>query len=526
MSVTSHILPASIEETVPSEKKTAQILCLQAVHILLLSFLFYPMRASVLCASGAITLVLYSRLLHREVVRDPFGISPFILYLFLGWIRLGLIPIYLSAVVVFDRVDAVRFAGYDTSPYYIAGYHLGLLGDWFFLVGYFLVRRFYSPVKPLWIGNSVISLNALLTSAFSLLALVYGFRVAQFFEYSVTRFGQISDFIQAYGASAALLVLIFAIKQSSRAKRFPLVLFTAVVSLVELRIAFDSYMKQHAVVFVLPFFVYFLSTVRQSTPGFQTRILYKRLALLTITFFVFLSVLFTYSEMRRGAFWERGGVMRAQTPEISSYLFHALDSLVPGSETFRETHEFPNKGIWSILYRHALIVGDAWCYSFVEDNGTTDGLYFRRIPYILIPRFLWPEKPWVSYGRDIAVLLGQARSFEEATTATVFSMAGGFYWAWGYPSVIVGMFLNGLLFYLAWKIFSASIILSPVSSVVCIYLFVNALRHFEGIFDGNVIDYLLIFALFFPLTRLWDALLSKRQAGGGKQEVSILRSEY
>ena len=49
------------------------------------------------------------------------------------------------------------------------------------------------------------------------------------------------------------------------------------------------------------------------------------------------------------------------------------------------------KGVWGILYREAILVGDAWCYSVVEDFGTTDGLYFRRIPYMLIPRFFWPR---------------------------------------------------------------------------------------------------------------------------------------
>jgi hypothetical protein len=105
-------------------------------------------------------------------------------------------------------------------------------------------------------------------------------------------------------------------------------------------------------------------------------------------------------------------------------------------------------------------------------------------------------------------------------------MAGGFYWAWGYPCVVIGMFFNGMAFYLAWKIFSASIILNPISTSVCIILFLSALRHFEGVFDGNIVDYILMFAVFFPLSRLWDSLVAVGKIRGGNQEIPILTSKH
>ena len=526
MSVTQNIIPVSTRGTVLSEETIVRILSFQAFNILVLSFFFYPMRVGVLCASGAISLMLYSRLLYVQVLRDPFGISPFILYLFLGWIRLGLAPIYLSAVVVFGHVDALSFAGYDTSAHYIPGYHLELLGNWFFLLGYFAFERFSSPQKPLRFLSPVIGPNALLRSAFFLLAIIYGIRLAPYFDIPAHRFGQLYTFINAYGPSAALLVLIFAIKKSPSENKPFLLLFTAIVFLIDLKIVFNSYMKQHVIVYVLPLFIYFITSVRKITPGFRPKIRYKRLAAVIIISFIFLSVLFTYSEIRRGAFWDASGVVREQKPEISSYLFRTLGSFIPGSETFSSTHSFPKKGFWRILYRNTLLVGEAWCYAFVQANGTTDGRYFKQIPYILIPRFLWPEKPQVSYGRHIAVLLGQARFFETATTATVFSMSGGFYWAWGYPSVVIGMFFNGMAFYLAWKIFSASIMLNPISTLICISLFLKGLRHFEGVFDGNVVDYILIFAFFLPLSRLWGSIVTIRQTGDGKQKVPIITNKH
>lgn len=505
----------------------ATILWLQALHIIVLSFFFYPMSADVLCASGAISLVLYSSLLHREVLRDPFGISPFILYLFVAWVRLGLIPIYQSAVVALDHVDKLAFAGYyDTSAHYIPGYHLELLGDWFFLVGYFSLRRFSSPLKPFQFINPAISPMNLLRSAYFLIAVVYAMRLSQYFGTPLTRFGQIYQLFKAYGPAAILLTLIFAIKKLPPVKRRPIILLTAILFFADFYVAMDSYMKQHVMVVLLPLFIYFFITIRTSIPGFRPRIFNKRLAVIAVTSFISLSILFTYSEMRRGDFWGASRVMNDERPEISSYLVHALGSLNPWSETFSAIHRFPKNGAWYLIYRNDLLVGDAWCYETVQREGTTHGIFFKEIPAVLIPRLLWPEKPMVSYGRNIAVRLGQAYDVESATTATVFSMAGGFYWAWGYPCVVIGMFLNGMAFYLAWKTFSSSIILNPISSLVCTSLFLGGLRHFEGVFDGNIVDYILIFAVFLPLSRLWDAHITKGKRWRRKGKIPILRSKH
>jgi hypothetical protein len=81
-------------------------------------------------------------------------------------------------------------------------------------------------------------------------------------------------------------------------------------------------------------------------------------------------------------------------------------------------------------------------------------------------------------------------------------MAACFYWGWGYPCVVIGMFLNGMLLFLAWKVFSPSINVNPVSTLICVSLFVKGIRWCEGAFDGQAVYYVLVFAVFLPLSRM------------------------
>jgi len=146
---------------------------------------------------------------------------------------------------------------------------------------------------------------------------------------------------------------------------------------------------------------------------------------------------------------------------------------------------------------------DAWCYEHVRRNGTNDGEYIREVPAVLIPRLIWPDKPLVSHGRDIAVMLGQAKTWESATTATGLSMAGAMYLAWGYPCVVIGMFLNGLTFAVLWRLFGVSFTLRPFAALASMVLMLEAVRWQEAAFDGNAVKFILLVVFLLPLDRLY-----------------------
>ncbi len=219
-----------------------------------------------------------------------------------------------------------------------------------------------------------------------------------------------------------------------------------------------------------------------------------------------ISVLFTYSNMRRGVFWQMKGVLMAKRPDVFPFLLPAIKASIPGTQEFSENQVFPRGGVWHFLARNEFVGSSGWAYSHVQQSGTNDGKFIRDVPSNLIPRVLWAGKPKVSRGREIAVLLGQAKSWESATTATGLSMAACLYWGWGYPCVVVGMFLNGMLLFMAWKVFSPSINVNPISTLICVSLFVKGIRWCEGAFDGQAVYYVLVFAVFLPLSRMIAAM--------------------
>ena len=213
-----------------------------------------------------------------------------------------------------------------------------------------------------------------------------------------------------------------------------------------------------------------------------------------------------------------------QSPVVVPFVLAAIRASIPGTQEFTDTQVFPKGGIWKVLDRNNLVSASAWGYSYVQYYGTSDGKFIKTVPAELIPRVLWPDKPQVSRGRDLAVLLGQAHSWEAAKTSTGFSMAGCLYWAWGYPSLVIGMFLNGMAFFFAWKVFSPSININPISTLVCLSLFVKGVRWFEASFDGNLVDYIFIFVGLYPLSLLMARkrrrVLSSTAVRGLKRGIS------
>jgi hypothetical protein len=477
-------------------------LFLQPIHIFVLAFFFYPMQTETLFFSGAISLVVYSFLIYGEYIRDRFAISPFLLYLFLSWIRLGLIPIYVAFAVELGYQNDLLFGGYDAFDYFVPGHFINVFGDWFLVAGYYILRKCSSPPKPLQFYDPRTSTHSMVKSAFILLAITYGAKLAIWFEFPLERLGQVYNFVSAYGAAAAMLILLFAIGKASTKKRHFLILLFAAVFIFELQHSLSSYMKTDAIVCVLPVLIYLVINLPNIHKRFGPRISYKHMLVIAAISLFFLSVLFTYSNMRRGVFWQMKGVLMAERPDVIPFLLPAIKASIPGTQEFSENQVFPRGGVWHFLARNEFVSSSGWAYSYVQQYGTNDGKYIREVPANLIPRVLWAGKPKVSRGREIAVLLGQAKSWESATTATGFPMATCLYWGWGYPCVVIGMFLNGMLLFLAWKVFSPSINVNPISTLICVSLFVKGIRWCEGAFDGQAVYYVLVFAVFLPLSRM------------------------
>jgi len=166
---------------------------------------------------------------------------------------------------------------------------------------------------------------------------------------------------------------------------------------------------------------------------------------------------------------------------------------------------FPDGESWSFIRRNQWITAAAWASAEVRARGTIRGRTLLDSFRALVPRLFWPDKPLIAPGRDFAVLLGQAKSSDTATTSTGLGLAATLYWNGGLAMLLAGMFLNGLLFALAWQAFGPFLVSNPFASIASMSLIVAGLRHFESAFSGGITYYAQLFIVSYTLL-----LLTKR----------------
>lgn len=78
-----------------------------------------------------------------------------------------------------------------------------------------------------------------------------------------------------------------------------------------------------------------------------------------------------------------------------------------------------------------------------DERGFLKGQSFTYIPTMLVPRFLWRDKPIVDRGRQFTTALGWASDASTATTSTGETAAGELYWNFGWLGIVIGMYLLG-----------------------------------------------------------------------------------
>lgn len=99
----------------------------------------------------------------------------------------------------------------------------------------------------------------------------------------------------------------------------------------------------------------------------------------------------------------------------------------------------------------------------------------------LVPRVLWPDKPWVTKGAWFAKHLGVASSEATATSAFAISAAGEWWWNFGAPGVAGGMFLIGMAFGVIWRYAGEDPTDRPVSMVLFVTLIFGIVSMAEAV---------------------------------------------
>lgn len=483
----------------------------QPVQIIVMAFIFYPTRPEILFLSGAISIFVYSFLILDEYYASNIRISPFLFYLCLSWIRIGVVPIYLACALSLGYEKDLNFAGNYVIPFLIPGLFIETLGDWFFIAGYYYLRKYASSITIPKDKDPCIDYRRILRGAFVIISFTYGGRIANWCGLPMHMLGEPYNVLRAYGVPAGIMMAFYAIDKVPLSKRLTLIIVTLVLFVLELSMAMSSYMKEGVIVAMLPLCIYFAERLHKAHISSRIKISFIQLVIFGTLGLFCVSVLFNYSEMRRPEYWDSFG-MTTKTPPIVKFFVDAVKSSIPGTDEFHIMQRFPTKGVWAFVSRNNFVSPDGWGYEYVQRNGTNDAKWLKEVPSILIPRFLWPEKPLISYGRELAVLMGAANSWESSTTAIGFSMSGCLYFGYGWILLVSGMFFNGILFFFFWKVFSRTIYINPIATMICVSLYVMGIRWHEGAFDGNAVQYALLIILFLPLSwRYNQSLLSSQR---------------
>ena len=102
----------------------------------------------------------------------------------------------------------------------------------------------------------------------------------------------------------------------------------------------------------------------------------------------------------------------------------------------------------------ALRLGDPIAAGAVADYAESSGYLFGAgldyIPSSFIPRVLWHDKPIIERGRYFTRVLGMASDESTATTSTGETSAGELFWCFGWPGVILGMYILGAVTSAVW----------------------------------------------------------------------------
>lgn len=483
----------------------------QFVHVIVFAyFLGSGVNPTSLLTSGLACTVIYTLFLYSEFRRSRKKLSPFLFYLAASVFRLGIGTMYAVTLYAAGFNALLSVGVYDVSSYLMEGHWIAMIGDLAFIVGYCgyssVTRKRDSRKK----GKrfAVHSWRAYQAAMFFLLFSLFIRSVSSYISFG--GFGLLLSYVQDYGPAAAIYVMLSVLAaKKSNVQSLPSV-FTWLSILVNVVWSLFSYMKSDLFIALLPVI---LATIQNNFRGatkVNLRSMFAPFLLLLVAAYFFLYVVSAYSQLRRPDFWVTGGQAVSTYKldiEVSSHLQKALLSSLPWTTENEELHKFPTSGVWNMVRRMSLITYPAWSYGHVKSVGTNPESFFGSVLVAITPRLLWPDKPQLSPGRDFEVTIGNARSYETATSATALTMQGAYYWWGGMLGLVIGCFATGLGFAIVWDLFAAEAMVNPISSLTMLALFYEGFHWFESAFLGSMPFYAYAVIVFLPLQLLLRNLI-------------------
>lgn len=110
----------------------------------------------------------------------------------------------------------------------------------------------------------------------------------------------------------------------------------------------------------------------------------------------------------------------------------------------------------------------------VASSGLQLGETMRTLEYAFVPRIIWPEKPIVSRGAWFTTYIGMSPRPQEATSSTGMTAFGEWYWNFGIPGELGGMFLTGLLLGGLWRLVGNYPVFEPLKMLLYCAILVDS----------------------------------------------------
>lgn len=427
--------------------------------------------------AGVASSTLLTLLIYKEISCNPDRLPPHLIYLIASLVRLGFSSLWLGAVLAFGSTELLRVGRWNVEENIIYGLFLLQFGDLLLNFGYFVFDSGNREEHSSWVCSAErISLGG------CLLLYLCGWSIKLFLHF--VPLGSVPAVIGYVGVAlpmlAATRLLRLQDSEVSRAKFFTLS-FLILMTLLDILLAFQSYMKSAVLMVLIPFVLHFLKKIlADRRVGFTGKI---NSLLIVFLFAVFVGlVVFPFSQLRRASY---NAYSKTYGASVVDCFTDSLRAAIPGTSEFQYIHRFPSSGFWGLFHRHCNTFTAAWSYTYVSSQGSTDGEFILSAFPALIPRILWPEKPPFSPSAKVSVMIGFAKTVETATTSTdAGSMSGGLYLDLGWRGLILGMFLNGAALALVTKLLSNQG--SIFAGVGWMMLYSACSNHFEASLDGNV----------------------------------------
>jgi len=485
-------------------------LLFQAYHLAMLWLMVEPMRLETLMVSAVLNIIAYGGLLFSEFRSSPAGLTPFITYLIAGLLRIGLGAFHLAMIYASGLFYELRVGRFPVDADLLYGQFLLTAADWLFIASYCLVDRNLSVAAGTMMPQRHLSVRTTLLSIALCLAVGWFFKLLAVLGISMVRTSFLPKLMATVlPVAASYLMLVFSESQTRyktwiRWGAYGFVLLDCALSL-------GGYMKSGVLIAGLPIVFYKVNQLRADWGRGDLVQTFKRMVPLAITLLGVALVFFPFNEIRRS----RGDSQRVESYPVLPDLVAALEGAIPGTDAFRETHEFPRRGFWGLVQRHCIGATAACFYRLTIIYGTLEGEFFLDEIVSLVPRILWSEKPIFRPGAKCSAVLGLASYEEKATTSTdAGAIAGALFFNWGWPAVILGMLINGALMAYFCRIAMPRMKHNPAAAAGCTLLFVETLRYFESSFGGNINLFFLLFVVVCPLMIFWEKLVHATPAAG------------